>query len=427
MKKMDSMLEAWQRYLDKAFVIARHLSWKDLHSYMERLFQQQGFRSNAHDTVETLLVISLNQTGDNVLMSAFLRELRRNKPQAYIVMVLSPYLQNLMELCPYVNRIVTVKMGGGTDVRGCLERVGDLCYQELWPIHFDAAIIPQWGDDKLEHRLIAFLSGARNRYNFSDASQALYWGLEMEPSEFECLYMTHNFVSPVEVVHELQRMLYLLKAMGMEIHNDSAEIWLSSADRLQARLMLASLKEKESDRCLIAIGIGASGKGRCYPVEQYLEVMRALLLDGCDFVVLGGSGEKSEGEYLLKNMPAGRLLNLAGVTSMRETGALLEEADIYLGNDTGVMHMAAALHKPVVAVFREAAIGEDPEKKPGIFSEYCRFKPWQTDSICLRPDRPLDDCAEIPSYGWCRYGEAHCIKQVKVADVVEAVRKFIRS
>ena len=119
-------------------------------------------------------------------------------------------------------------------------------------------------------------------------------------------------------------------------------------------------------------------------------------------------------------------MNLVGKTTLRETEAIVSLTDYYLGNDTGVMHMAAACQIPCLVLYREAADKENIS--PGCLSEFARFSPWQTNSVILRPDHQLDDCAaKEPIYGWCHSHEPHCITQItpqEIIDAFEALEEF---
>ena len=64
------------------------------------------------------------------------------------------------------------------------------------------------------------------------------------------------------------------------------------------------------------------------------------------FVIIGGKTEVDDAAFLEKNLPSGKVLNLAGKTTLRETEAVITLADYYIGHDTGVLHMAAAAKVP---------------------------------------------------------------------------------
>ena len=143
---------------------------------------------------------------------------------------------------------------------------------------------------------------------------------------------------------------------------------------------------------------------------------------GTPFVLLGGKNERDDGVYIERGMPDGSVLSLSGRTTLRETAAIIKNADCYLGNVTGMMHMAAALQIPLITIFREAKIRA--AAPPGIFSESTRFAPWQVKAVVLQPERAAGECMHTVVYGGCRENTAHCIAQVTPAEIVAAYERL---
>jgi heptosyltransferase-2 len=100
-------------------------------------------------------------------------------------------------------------------------------------------------------------------------------------------------------------------------------------------------------------GAGAYSLARMWPVERFAEVARALVdTAGARIVLVGGPGEQTLTRRLAELVARpGRVLDLAGRSDVHQTAAIIEQCDLFLGNDSGPMHMAAAVRTPVVAVF----------------------------------------------------------------------------
>lgn len=407
---------AWDKAV-RHMRIARRLDGKDLLRVFEPAFQSEGFREKQPGTVEQLLVISLDELGDNVLLTPFLRELRQNAPQARIVLVVKPFLRDIFELCPYINELLTLQTGFSQDMLHQGQRVIDFCEEHLWGLRFDKCFLPQWGDDKAELRLLAYLSGARERIGYGIEAIKVYGEVLEDPSACGEL-LTVSAIAPAECVHEAERRLQLLRCCGMEISRVEAELWLGAADWQAAASLIAPIRGHEK---VLALGIGAGWPGRRYPVPFYLQALRELVAEGWGVMVLGGEKEREEGDFLVEQLPLGSTVNIAGKASLRETAAAIGLADLYLGNETGVMHMAAALGKPTVDICFEPASRR--WLLPELLSPSARFHPWQTDYICLRPAEPLPECADAVCYGYCAHWELqHCISQINPRELVEAVR-----
>lgn len=102
------------------------------------------------------------------------------------------------------------------------------------------------------------------------------------------------------------------------------------------------------DKPLVAIFPGASVPEKRWPVEQFIEVAKTVAINGCLPVVLGGVSELAEGERIAT---ASGGVSLAGRTSLSETVALLARCRLLLSGDSGLLHAAAMLEIPIIALF----------------------------------------------------------------------------
>jgi len=225
--------------------------------------------------------------------------------------------------------------------------------------------------------------------------------------------LTKNIIVPQNVISEIEKFLYILTASGFEVNSNHVELFYGAEDFYRARELLQGVRCKK-----VILGIGAGGASRKYPVEKYLIALKALAKKNLVFVIVGGQAELDDAEFLEKNLPNGKILNLVGKTTLRETEAVISQSDYYIGNDSGVMHMAAAAKIPCLVLYREAVDKEN--YLPGAFSEFGRFPPHQTNSVILRPDHQLEECAKRGRiYGWCHSEEPHCITQIAPQEIID--------
>ena len=382
----------------------------------EAEFERAGYREEIPVGVEDILVVRLDAIGDMILTSGFLRELRANFPQARITLVCSPKAYPVVELCPYVNEVLTFdKDLFGRDLPTMFERIANFCRENLWQRRFAQAFSPQWGSDNLPALLMAWLSGARERIGYGVSPYASL-GLEASPEAAvrDNFLLTKNIVAGREYVAEVEKYFYLLGAAGLDVNSDNTELFFGAEDFLRAEQLLYDIPPSCKK---VILGIGASFGSRQYPVERLLVALQTLAEKDLVFIIVGGRAELDDANYLEQNLPYGKVLNLAGKTTLRETEAVIGHSDYYVGNDSGVMHMAATAQLPCLVFYREAQDKED--FLPGAFSEFKRFPPYQTKSVILRPDHQLEDCAKQPPiYGWCHHVEAHCIAQIPPQEVI---------
>lgn len=396
--------------------------WQTVFHMFEPLFQSKGFRETDTEGQLHILLIHINAMGDMVLATGFVREVRRNNPTAYITMLVSPAIYPLVCKCPYVNRILVIdaKMFY-VDKQKFFSKLLQLCAENFWTERYALSICPQWGDDKTASHLVAYLSGAVRRVGYS-CNVACVYGSVVKSDTMEKALMTEAYIIPADVIHEADRMLYILELLGMEVKDRHMEIWYGKRDKLAAGLFLSEALTSECT--LIAVGLGAGGDSRKYPVNKYAEVLKVLSQkQKVCFVILGGKSEQQDADWLHSQLSECMICNLAGKTSVLETAAVLSMVNLYVGNDTGVMHMAAAVGVPVVMVSRE--IADYGGSVAGVLSENQRFAPWQTNYVICCPDKRVGECADWFGYGGCKEAYSHCICQVKTEEIVKAVELLL--
>jgi len=154
------------------------------------------------------------------------------------------------------------------------------------------------------------------------------------------------------VRHEAYQLLDGLHAGGLTVPQPTnARFDLALRDD-EFAIVTRWLSDKTPDagRPWLAIGPGSKMPAKIWPTERYIEVLKRLQAR-FDFwpVVFGGPEDRADGEYILKS--TGRGYNLAGVFPVRPSAAAISRCCMYLGNDTGTMHLAAAVRVPCVAVF----------------------------------------------------------------------------
>ncbi len=388
----------------------------------EQEFQRLGYREKISAGVENILVVRFDAIGDMILMSGFLRELRRNFPQARITLVAHSDVCPVVEFCPYVNEVLGFdRKIFRKDLVDIMEQIAIFCREHLWQKKISIAFLPRWHNDTLGNLLMAWLSGARERIGYGTYPFHSWKGAPSpQIAAIDNFLLTQNVVTPRSVVSDVEKNFYLLQTCGHVVEQDHMELFYGAADIQRADELLATLP---ADCKKVVVCVGSREGGKKYPPEKYLIAFRELLKKNLVFVIVGGRDDIDAATYLEKNLPSGKVLNLAGKTTIRETEAIVSRMDYYVGNDTSIMHMAAAEQIPVLALFRDPVDKEDV--LPAIFGPFRRFFPWQTKSVVLRPDHAIDECATLPPvYGYCRRNYPHCIAQIPPQEIIEGFERL---
>ena len=357
-----------------------------------------------------ILVVALAEAGDMVLLSPFLRALRRLAPDAKVTLVCLPGVRVLFEHCSDVDEVIAYDAGMPRWLRPfALPRRARAFAQRRLVGRFDAAVVPRWDVDHHLATAVCLFSEAPRRVWHSECSSPRKRTLN---AGFDALYT--DVVLSTEVAHEVERHLAMLRAMGAAAPSGQLRLALSDDDRRVAGEVLAPVA---ADGPVIAFGIGAAHPKRRWPLSRFAEVARTLQRDhGVRLVIVGGPQDVPAQTQLLREL-GGVATGLAGRLTLRQSAAVLERCRLFVGCDSAPMHLAAASGVPCVEIACHPA-GGDPlhNNAPE------RFAPWGVPSVVLRPAKPLAPCISS-----CEASSAHCILAVTPAMVREATDALLRS
>jgi len=145
--------------------------------------------------------------------------------------------------------------------------------------------------------------------------------------------------------------LGIARALGCRIDDPFPSFHLSEGDRRQARAILAATG-LAGQAPLLAFHPGASKEPRAWHPERFAELGRRLTVrHGARVLLLGSEGERQQLQRIASRLPAECVLVPGPGLSMKVTGALLENCRLFVGNDSGPMHVAAALGVPTIGIF----------------------------------------------------------------------------
>ena len=363
--------------------------------------------------LKRVLVIRLDVIGDVVMTTPFLRELRRNLPNAWITLVVDPLVYDLVENCPYVDEVFTYACKGNKFI-GSFQRYWRgfrLAFRHLWPRRFDLAILPRWDVDIYTGTFLAYLSVASRRVGFSEKAS----NQKRSYSQSFDRLLTHT-LSNWDPKHEVLKNFDLLRFLGGKVQSNEMEIWLNPEDDAFAEQALKS-HGIQPQELLIGFVPGAGHPKRMWPLANFLDVGDWLKEEyHARIVVIGGQGEESLGQELLWQLD-GAVINTVGQTTLRQTAAILKRCHLYVGNDSGLMHLAAAAKVPVVEISCHPQDGS-----PFHANSPSRFGPWGVYHRILQPEKPIPPCSDA----WIAQ-EAHFILGVTVEQVKRAVADLLAS
>ncbi len=189
---------------------------------------------------------------------------------------------------------------------------------------------------------------ARDRRFFAAAGIGQFLGMRSFPQ-----FPSKAVGQPLPIVpSEADLLLARLAADGVPVPSSGAgsfDLNLGKAEEQQVESWLRGLPS-DGGRPWIAVGPGSKIPAKRWPLERFAEVGASLVAERDVWpVIFGGPEDRPAGDMLLREW--GRGYNAAGVLALRSSAAALKRCRLYLGNDTGTMHLAAAVGVPCAAVF----------------------------------------------------------------------------
>ena len=260
-----------------------------------------------------------------------LSALRVRFPAAHITWVVNSSYESLLTGHPDLTDTLPFDRGALKGVRRSLATA----YAFLTALRrrrFDLVIDMQ---GLLRSGVMARLSGAPRRVGFANAREGSRYAY------------TDRIPSPaLPAAHAVERMWCVAEAFGVGHLPKVFRVPLQPAEVDAARHELAALP-----RPLVAVAVGAKWLTKRWPVPHFAELLnRAHAHTGGTAVFVGASDDTVLSQAVIANL-RGPALDLTGRTSLPRLSAVLSLADVMLGNDTGPLHLAAALGRPCVAPY----------------------------------------------------------------------------
>ena len=386
---------------------------QDVKDFMEPIFVEAGFRQPpAQGQQPKILIIRDDAAGDFVLFSAFLREARRIYSGAQIVLLCSSRNRDLAEHCPYIDTLLmnsTLDNINGTNADQALQAVIRVA-MKLQEYNFDLAFSPRLGIRSFGI-LTAYMSGATQVIGFTqdrvnEDTNTLY------QIGWDCL-MTVAIPIIYKPMSDVARNLYMLEYLThMPIQNRKLEVWCTEVERQRAAELLAPL-QKHGCEYLIAVVPVASLRMNQWPIKRYIALCKWILTQNpkAGIVIMGGPNEITIANTLRRALGGyKRTICLAGKTNFRVSAALMSMCNIYVGNDTGLMHIAAACKLPVLTLMCFPATLQFSN-----MSNPVRFRPYMVPAVIVLPATSKgDECHARQARGCVHENEPHCILNVSV-------------
>lgn len=355
-----------------------------------------------------ILVRATNWVGDAVMCIPALQAVRAHWPQSHITVLARPWVADIYQGQGLADRLIPFEH---TTKHKGIGGVGRLA-RELRAEKFDAALLLQ---NAFEAAWLATRAGIRERIGYARDGRG--WLLTNPvprplPSEIpahEVFYYLNLVRQAGWLPQDSPHAQALVAGSGVgdrppAVPQIRLRVDAAAAEKAECVLTEAGVR---ANTLRIALAPGAAyGSAKCWPTDRYAALADRLVAAFDASVILFGSpGEREAAERVAQQMQH-RPVMLAGQTPIGDLPALFSRCGIFIGNDSGAMHVAAAVGLPVVAIFGPT----DPHGTRPATAQFALVQEKVSCSPCFLRHCPVDH---------------RCMTRIAVEPVYEAAQKWI--
>lgn len=340
-----------------------------------------------------ILVVRYRFIGDTLLTVPFLRNLRAANPEAQIDMLVAPKSGEVIENCPYVNNFIYFdttrkhKYENSTEERKTFFSYVKLLKKQK----YDKAYVLK---RSLSSALLVFLAGIRERIGFDTEGRG---------------FLLTKRVKYSKEKHEVECFLDVLRADGIQVNDNYLENWVQEA----ASVRVSSLLDvsAKAGRPKVIVHATATNDGKLWPKENFAKIIQYLSNEKNAQVIYTGTDFDRKSYEKIESLIGQELkvkpINLCGELTLQESLALIGQADLLIGNDSGNLHMASSVGTKVIGIY-----GPMPFDKWYALGE---------NNILLKADLPCMPCSLKKKCD----KDKDCLRKITVNKVIEAIDSLI--
>jgi len=341
-------------------------------------------------TTRRIMIRANNWIGDVVMVAPAVRAIRERFPRARMAIVAKAWVLETLAGNPYYDELIEYDpqgrhagLAGRLRIASAIRAGGAVDLAVLFQKAFDAAAL-------------ALLAGARVRVGYATDARGLL--------------LTHALPPPPATMHHAEAFLGLARALGCQVEDGRPFFHVGVEARQRARALLSSLGPAGSGP-LVALHVGASKPPRAWHAERFGDLARRLRrrLDA-RLVILVGPDEEALLREVTLGLARDAFLACGTTGGLRDSAAVIEQCALFVGNDSGPMHIAAALGVPTLGIFG-----------PGLPRNTAPIGRGSAVAVVSRnyPCAPcrqvfFTECPPAPS------GKPFCLEEVSVDDVERA-------
>ena len=333
--------------------------------------------------IRNILIFRTDRIGDLLLTMPAVTALKQKFPESRITMVVSPQTKDLVKPNPDVDEIIVYD---GVRIVGL--KAIFVFAKSLRRGRYDLAVV---FNSSKSFNLAIFLAGIPNRLGW-DRKWPFLLTNRVRDEKFK------------GEKHEIEYNLDLVRSIG--VTPSAISIFVPETDQSRRRIKRLLEENGISDRDeLIAIHPFSSNPAKLWPMDRFAAAADILYKTKSVRVLLIGDTESVKESRGIRHIFEHEIIDLTGKVALEDLPSLFKRSRLLISNDSGPMHIAAAVDKPVVAIFGRNLPGVGPK----------RWRPHGSGHIILHKDPGCATCED----NRCPI-DYRCMKDITVQDVVDA-------
>ncbi len=343
-----------------------------------------------------VIITPLFGIGDTLMTTPALRVLKESRPDLevhYFVMKKSIY--ELLRTNPYIDRLVYFPMMEAGRLRSLIFLLKNVAFRYDYSLTF-------YPSNRKDYNLFAFLTFAKERI-----------GHRYRVCDLRELNWLKNRTLMEEELHNVEENIRLLRFLGIDEVKEipAMDVFLTPEEVMQGKEEVKRL----GGRVKVGMHLGSdpfkNHANKRLPKEKFLEAVNSF--PDFSFILFGTQLEKEENEFLLKNARHGNVILMEG-RGIRQVASVIKALDLFISNDSGLMHLAAAVGTPVVAVF-------GPTNPKHTY-------PWKVKHRIVSLNLSCSPCFRYsPRPLSCKEGiNFRCVKDIPASAVCRAVEELLQ-
>ena len=333
--------------------------------------------------MRNVLIIKLRYIGDVLLATLTARAIKSARPEVRVTMLVTRGTEDVLFGNPDIDEVLILdkdSLAAQWQIITGLRRR-----------RFDIVLDLTDGD---RAAFLSWISGAPVRIGFNDGHR------------WQGRFYTQVVRFERGVQHRIDRDLEALKLMNIQAGSQDPQLWLTPEEEHSADQLLDQLGVQRS-QSIVILQPGARYWFKAWPPERFAELADRLTSQyGCQ-VLIGGTSQEGDLAQQIRQLAKSCPIVMAGRTTVRQFASIAKRSALFVGNDSGAMHIASAVGTPVVALFGPSNPREWRPRGGPVEILYKDF-----------------DCGRC-SNSTCTRGEESCMKLIFVHEVFAAAQRLL--